>query len=97
VQVVVATITNDTDAYAADVLKALKAKGLRVEADLRFEKISYKVREHSLQKVPFILAVGAREMADGTVAVRRFGSDAQEVISLADCLNMLQSTCKAPN
>lgn len=95
-QVVVATITNDTDAYAAEVVKALKAKGLRVETDLRTEKIAYKVREHSLQKVPFILALGAREAADGTVAIRRFGSDAQEVISLADCVAMLQTTCKAP-
>ena len=74
VQVVVATITNDADDYAREVAHALRAAGLRVELDLRNEKISYKVREHSLAKVPVILAVGRREAEERTVAVRRLGA-----------------------
>jgi len=82
VQVVVATITSDADDYARQVVTALKAKGLRVESDLRNEKINYKVREHSLAKVPVIAVVGRREAELGQVALRRLGSDGQEVIDL---------------
>jgi threonyl-tRNA synthetase len=81
-QTVVASIVNEYDGYANEVVEALKAAGVRVESDLRSEKINYKVREHSLQKVPYIVAVGQREMTDKTVAVRTFGSDKQEVMSL---------------
>ena len=85
-QVVVCTITQEADAYAGEVLAALKRAGLRAEADLRNEKISYKVREHSLAKVPVILALGKKEAAERTVSVRRLGSQAQESLSLADAL-----------
>ena len=73
VQAVVTNITNETDEYARRVLAALKAEGLRAELDLRNEKINYKIREHSVGKVPVILVVGAREAAEGTVAMRRLG------------------------
>jgi threonyl-tRNA synthetase len=73
-QVVVAPIVSDANAYAEEVVAALRAAGLRAEADLRNEKINFKVREHSLAKVPAILAVGAREVADRTVSLRRLGS-----------------------
>ena len=82
VQVVVATITSDADGYAHEVAAALRAKGLRVETDVRNEKINYKVREHSLGKVPVIAVVGRREAELRQVALRRLGSDGQEVIDL---------------
>ena len=82
VQVVVATIVSDADDYAGEVLAALKKAGLRAEADLRNEKINYKVREHSLAKVPVMLVVGKREAEERTVSVRRLGSQEQEVMSL---------------
>ena len=75
VQAVVATIVSDADEYAREVAARLAAAGLRVETDLRNEKINYKVREHSLAKVPLLLVVGKREAEEGTVAVRRLGSD----------------------
>jgi threonyl-tRNA synthetase len=81
-QIVVATITSDADVYAGEVLTALGAAGLRVRSDLRNEKINYKVREHSLAKIPVIIAVGKREMADRTVSVRRLGKNDQEILSL---------------
>ena len=70
---VVAPITSEADAYASEVVAALTSAGVRAEADLRNEKINYKVREHSLAKVPVILAVGMREVEDRTVSVRRLG------------------------
>jgi threonyl-tRNA synthetase len=79
---VVATITSDADEYALKAARVLAAKGLRVETDLRNEKINYKVREHSLAKVPVIAVVGRREAELGQVALRRLGSDGQEVIGL---------------
>ncbi|MCS6878132.1 MAG: threonine--tRNA ligase [Geminicoccaceae bacterium] len=82
VQAVVATITNEVDDWAREVHARLAAAGVRAELDLRPDKISYKVREHSLAKVPFILAVGAREKAQGTVALRRLGSREQEILAL---------------
>jgi threonyl-tRNA synthetase len=81
-QVVIAPITSEADGYAMEVLAACRRAGLRVDADLRNEKISYKVREHSLQKVPVILAVGKKEAAERTVSVRRLGSQAQETLGL---------------
>src|SRR6266404_2387574 len=81
-QAVVATIVNDADAYASEVADKLNAAGLRVDADRRNEKINYKVREHSMAHVPLILAVGRRDMENRTVAVRRLGSDKQEVLEL---------------
>ena len=90
VQVVVTTITSDADAYAQEVVAA-RAAGLRAEADLRNEKINYKVREHSLAKIPVILAVGKREVADRTVALRRSGSQDQTSLSLAAAVEQLRT------
>ena len=84
VQVVVATIVTDANDYAEDVAAALRNAGMRAEVDLRNEKIGYKVREHSLQKIPAILCIGKREAEEGSVAVRRFGSKAQTVMPLED-------------
>ncbi|HEX6103661.1 MAG TPA: threonine--tRNA ligase [Alphaproteobacteria bacterium] len=96
VQAVVATITQDADAYARQVLDALDAAGLRAEADLRNEKINYKVREHSLAKVPVLLVVGKREAESGKVALRRLGGDAQEVLALEDAIHRLKAEAQAP-
>jgi threonyl-tRNA synthetase len=95
-QAVVATITQDADAYAGQVLAALEAAGLRAEADLRNEKINYKVREHSLAKVPVLLVVGKREAESGKVALRRLGGDAQEVLALEDAIHRLKGEAQAP-
>ena len=82
VQVVVATVVTDANSYAEEVVAALKAAGIRVESDFRNEKISYKVREHSLAKVPVILAVGMREAQERTASLRRLGSEKQETLAL---------------
>jgi threonyl-tRNA synthetase len=74
----------------------LAAAGLRVEADLRNEKINYKVREHSLAKVPVILVVGKKEAADGTVALRRLGGEKQEVLALQDAVTRLKAEAAVP-
>jgi threonyl-tRNA synthetase len=79
-QVVVATITQEADSYAHQVADAMREAGLRVELDLRNEKVGYKVREHSLQKIPVIAVVGRKEAEDKAVALRRFGGDAQQQI-----------------
>jgi len=97
VQVVVATITSDADDYARQVVKTLRAQGLRVEVDLRNEKINYKVREHSLAKVPVIAVVGRREAEEGKVALRRFGSDGQEVLELAVAAKRLAMQASPPD
>jgi len=86
VQAVVTTITQDNHEDAIGFYEKLKASGLRVELDLRNEKINYKIREHSLQKVPYIMVIGKREAAEGTVALRKIGSDAQEVISQEEAI-----------
>jgi threonyl-tRNA synthetase len=96
-QAVVATIVSDADAYAGKVLAALKEAGLRAEADLRNEKITYKVREHSVAKVPLLLVVGKREAEEGTVSVRRLGSQAQEVMSLADAVKAIAAEATPPD
>ena len=97
VQIVVASITDQANDYAREVATAAADLGLRVETDLRNEKISYKVREHSVMKVPFILAVGGREAEAGTVALRRLGSNEQQVIDRAEALATLQSESLAPD
>lgn len=96
-QVVVATITNDGDDYARDVAAQLQNAGLRVETDLRNEKITYKVREHSLAKVPALLVVGRKEALDRTVSIRRLGSPDQHVVSLADALTALSAEAVPPD
>jgi threonyl-tRNA synthetase len=97
VQVVVATITEDASGYAREAAAALKAAGLRVELDLRNEKINYKIREHSLQKVPVIAVVGRAEAADRRLALRRFGSQAQSVVSLDEAAADLAREALAPD
>jgi threonyl-tRNA synthetase len=98
VQAVVATIVSDADDYAREVTAALAAAGLRVEADLRNEKINYKVREHSLAKVPNLLVVGKREAEERTVALRPLGTDArQEVIALDDLVERLRREATPPD
>jgi len=97
VQVVVATITSDADAYAAAAAARLRAAGLRVELDLRNEKINYKVREHSLTKTPVIAVVGRKEAETGQVALRRLGSDRQEVLRLEDAAIRLSAEALPPD
>ncbi len=96
VQVVLATITNDADEYANLVAARMKAAGLRVEVDLRNEKIGYKVREHSLAKVPVIAAVGQREREENTVALRRLGDKGQKVSGLDDAIAALSAEGAIP-
>ena len=97
VQAVVATIVSDADSYAGTVLDKLKAAGIRAEADLRNEKINYKVREHSLAKVPHLLVVGMREAEEGKVAIRTLGQDGQRIMRVDDALAMLSNAAKAPD
>jgi threonyl-tRNA synthetase len=97
VQAVVATIVSDADSYAAHVLDQLVSAGLRSESDLRNEKINYKVREHSLQKVPYLLVVGKREAEEGTVALRTLGEKEQRVLPLAEAIAMLKEAATPPD
>jgi threonyl-tRNA synthetase len=97
VQVVVATITQDADAYAYEAAAAMRAAGLRVELDLRNEKVGYKVREHSLQKVPVIAVVGKKEAEDKLVALRRLGGDAQTVMGLEAAVKVLAEEGEPPD
>ncbi|WP_174292257.1 threonine--tRNA ligase [Sphingomonas bacterium] len=97
VQTVVATIVSDADDYAERVAAELRAAGLRVETDLRNEKINYKVREHSVAKVPVLLVVGKREADEGTLAIRRLGSQGQEVATLAATLAALSAEAVPPD
>lgn len=92
IQVVVATITNDSDDYALQVYKALQANGIRADLDLDSQKISYKIRQHSLQKIPFILAVGKKEAQEGLVSVRKFGEENQQIVKYQDFISQLKLT-----
>jgi len=97
VQAVVATITSDADGYAHEVAAAAQRHGLRVETDLRNEKINYKVREHSLAKVPALLVVGKKEAAERAVSIRRLGSEKQSVMPLEAALNALTDEAVPPD
>src|SRR6185503_19031860 len=97
VQAVIATITSDADDYAHEALAAARARGLRVADDLRNEKINYKVREHSLAKVPAMLVVGKKEAAERTVSIRRLGQDKQEVMPLDLALKALADEAVPPD
>jgi threonyl-tRNA synthetase len=97
VQVMVATIVSEADAYAFDVAAKLRIAGLRAEVDNRNEKINYKVREHSLTKVPVILVVGKREMEENSVNVRRFGSRDQKSLPFMDALRELKLEAVPPD
>ena len=97
VQGVVATIVSEADPYAGDVARALKAAGLRIETDLRNEKINYKVREHSLKKAPVMLVVGKREAEERKVSIRRLGSDKSTVMGLDEAVAMLRTEATPPD
>ena len=97
VQAVVATIVSDADDYACDVVHQLEAAGIRVEADLRNEKINYKVRDHSLKKVPHLLVLGKREAEEGTVALRSMDVAHQKVLPLADAIALLKAEATPPD
>ncbi|MEO0642162.1 MAG: threonine--tRNA ligase [Pseudomonadota bacterium] len=97
VQAVVATIVSDADGYAHEAVARLQAAGLRVDSDLRNEKINYKVREHSLAKVPYLLVVGKREAEEGTVAMRILGEKEQRVLPLDEAIAMLIQAATAPD
>jgi threonyl-tRNA synthetase len=96
-QAVVATITSDADGYAHEVIAAAARLGLRVEGDLRNEKINYKVREHSLAKVPALLVVGRKEAAERTLSIRRLGQEGQQVMPLDGALAALADEAVPPD
>ena len=94
-QVVIATITSDADEYAEEVAQQMENAGLRTEMDLRNEKINYKVREHSLMKTPVLIALGKREVEEGTVSIRRLGQKGQKVVSLAEAIRALSEESRS--
>ena len=96
VQAVVAPITSEIDSYAVKIRETLKSSGFRVEMDLRNEKISYKIRENSLQKIPFLLIVGKKEMEEKSVTLRTFGSKDQEKIKLDNLTDFFEKKCMMP-
>ncbi|MGE3642517.1 MAG: threonine--tRNA ligase [Beijerinckiaceae bacterium] len=96
-QIVICTITSEADDYAMEIAALARKKGLRVEADLRNEKINYKVREHSLAKVPVIIALGKREVEERQVSIRRLGAQGQKVMSLDEALTALADEAVAPD
>jgi threonyl-tRNA synthetase len=97
VQVAVATIISDVDDYAKEIIEALENAGIRCHSDLRNEKISYKVREHSAAKIPMIMAIGAREKESKTVSIRRIGSDKTEIIGFDEALKVLTAQNSNPH
>jgi threonyl-tRNA synthetase len=97
VQAVVATIVSDADDYAREVAAQLEAAGIRVETDLRNEKINYKVREHSHAKVPHLLVIGKREAEEGTVAIRTLGEERQKFVPLSEAIAMLKAEATPPD
>lgn len=96
VQVCVATITSEADVYAEHVVDQLKAQGIRAILDTRNEKINYKVREHSVKKVPLIFVAGKREADEGTVAIRRLGTQEQQILSVSDAIKMVIDESQEP-
>jgi threonyl-tRNA synthetase len=97
IQAVIATITSDADDYANEVIAAARKLGLRAEGDLRNEKINYKVREHSLAKVPALLVVGKKEAAERLVSIRRLGKEGQQVMPLDAALAALTDEATPPD
>ena len=97
IQVVVATITSKANDYAKEIEAALISKGIRVILDIRNEKINYKVREHSVNKIPFIFVVGNNEMDNKTIALRRLGSKEQEILNLDDSIALLEDNSLPPD
>ena len=97
IQLVIATITSKADQYAHEIEEKFIEKGILVILDSRNEKINYKVREHSVNKIPYIFVVGVNEMENGTVAIRKLGSNKQEIISIEDSINMILKDTSAPD
>ena len=97
IQIMIAPIISDANDYADTVKKEFVNNGFRVEIDKRNEKISYKVREHSLSKIPYILALGKKEIADNTVNVRKIGSKDTNTMKIQDFLNKLKTELKESN
>ena len=97
VQAVVATITSEGDDYAQEIVALAKKRGLRVELDVRNEKINYKVREHSLAKVPALIVVGRKEATERTVSIRRLGSPNQTALTLDEALASLVAEASPPD
>jgi threonyl-tRNA synthetase len=99
VQVVIATITSDADEYAEQAAEKMRAAGLRVEVDLRNEKINYKIREHSVGKIPVIAVVGRKEAEESKLALRHLGDDSrqQEVVALDDAITQLVAGATPPD
>ena len=97
VQVMVVTITSDSDDYAYEIVKELKSIGIRVEIDIRNEKIGYKIREHSTTKIPIIIAIGKKEAEEKSVSVRRLGSQETKTLKLQEFKNILQQESKIPS
>jgi threonyl-tRNA synthetase len=97
VQAVVATIVSEADSYAKEVVSRLEAAGLRVNADIRNEKINYKVREHALAKVPVLFVVGKREAEEKTVSIRRHGEQEQQVLSLDKAVSAIAAAAAPPD
>ena len=97
IQLVIATITSKTDKYAQEIEEKFINKGIRVILDSRNEKINYKVREHSVNKVPYIFVVGVNEMDDKTVAIRKLGSNKQEILSIKDSVDLILKETAAPD
>jgi threonyl-tRNA synthetase len=96
-QIVIATITSDSDNYADDIFQQLRNKGLRVEKDVRNEKIGYKIREHSTAKIPVIMVIGKKEAENKTVSVRRLGSEKTETFKIDEILKVLFRESLPPN
>jgi threonyl-tRNA synthetase len=94
---VVATIVSDADVYAESLVSRLRAVGIRAELDVRNEKINYKVREHSLAKVPLMFVVGKREADDNTVSIRRLGAEGQKVLPATEAIGMLEDEATPPD
>ena len=97
IQLVIATITSKADQYAKEIEEKFIEKGIRVILDSRNEKINYKVREHSVNKIPYIFVVGVNEMEDGTVAIRKLGSNKQEIVSIEDSISKILKDTSAPD
>ena len=96
VQVAVVPVSAENNEYAQEILKRLKQEGLRAEVDVRNEKMNYKIRELSTQKIPVLLVVGRREEEEKTVAIRRLGSDQQEVVALTQAIGTLKEEATSP-
>ena len=96
-QAMITTITSDSDNYAKEILQQLRIEGLNAEMDLRNEKISYKIREHSTSKIPIIIIIGKKEVEQQTLSLRRLGSDTTETIDIKDALSLLKKEASSPN